>query len=203
MHETLKRLEKSKIVGVLRADSEKSALEQARAAGEGGLTAIEITFTTPGALRVIERLAGSSLIVGAGTVLAAAQARDAAAAGATFLVSPHLDDELTELAHDLNIPYIPGVFTPTEVQQARLLGCEMVKVFPIARAGGPKYIKDLRGPFPDLKVMVTGGVGLEDVLSYLEAGVQAIGLGALFADAPAETRAKTAAFMSIIAPQPG
>ena len=181
------------VVGVLRGNDPQRALELARAAIRGGLKALEVTCTVPDASKIITtlRLENRDCLIAAGTVLNATQAADAIAAGACFLVSPHLGLDVLEVANASNIPYIPGVLTPTEVVAALAAGCETLKIFPIARAGGESYLRDLRGPFPQLKALVTGGVKISEVGAYLRAGAVSVGLGDLFTGEPHEVQART------------
>jgi 2-dehydro-3-deoxyphosphogluconate aldolase / (4S)-4-hydroxy-2-oxoglutarate aldolase len=175
-------LRQAKVVGVLRASSAEMAVEASLAAARGGLQAIELTFTTPDAAKAIEALHSQlpNLLLGAGSVMNGAQAEAAIRAGASFLVSPHLSEEVLRTARKFAVPYIPGVLTPNEIVWAQSLGCEILKIFPIGSSGGLAYLKDLRGPFPDLKVMVTGGVAPHEVPAYLSAGAAAVGLGSQF-----------------------
>lgn len=185
------------VVGVLRADDSTRALELARAAIRGGLQALEVTCTVPDAATVIAtlRLEKPSCLIGAGTVLSPAQAREVIHAGAAFLVSPHFGTDILEIARADNVPYIPGVLTPTEVAAALSAGCEIVKIFPIARAGGVAYLRDLRGPFPQLKALVTGGVRSAEVSAYLQAGALSVGLGELFTGDLIEVETRTRALL--------
>ncbi|PZA05928.1 MULTISPECIES: bifunctional 4-hydroxy-2-oxoglutarate aldolase/2-dehydro-3-deoxy-phosphogluconate aldolase [unclassified Meiothermus] len=173
-------LARVRVVGVLRAPSAQAAVEAALAAVRGGLRAIELTFTTPGALEALHDLREQlpkGVLLGVGTVTNAAQGRAALEAGAQFLVSPHLGEELLELAREARVPYVPGVLTPTEIARARSLGAEVIKVFPAGSSGGIPYLKDLLGPFPDLQILATGGIKPGEVPAYLQAGVLAVGLG--------------------------
>ncbi|MFT2721559.1 bifunctional 4-hydroxy-2-oxoglutarate aldolase/2-dehydro-3-deoxy-phosphogluconate aldolase [Deinococcus sp. A31D244] len=178
------------VVGVLRAPDARTAVSAALAAARGGLRVIELTFTTPGvtgALREL-RAALSGVTLGVGTVLSTAQAREAAGAGAQFLVSPHLDGDLLRAAQALNVPYLPGILTPSEAVRAGQLGARVLKVFPAASAGGPGFIRDLRGPLPHLHLMATGGVRPHEVPAYRDAGALAVGLGGhLFPSRAVET----------------
>jgi 2-dehydro-3-deoxyphosphogluconate aldolase/(4S)-4-hydroxy-2-oxoglutarate aldolase len=143
---------------------------------EGGITQLEVTLDTPGALEAVgrERAAGRS--VGVGTVVGADDVRAAAAAGASFVVGPAVMPAMLAAALDLGIDAIPGALTPTEILQARDLGATAVKLFP-APVGGPAFIGALRGPIPDVPFVPTGGIGLEDVRAYLDAGATCVGLG--------------------------
>ena len=172
-------LRQARVVGVLRAGSAETAYQAAQAAVKGGLKMIEFTFTTPQVTQVIERFRNEypGLPVGAGTVMNAAQAAAAIKVGAQFLVSPHLGEDIQEVALQRGIPYVPGVLTPTEIVRVLSLGVPVIKLFPAGSAGGTAYLKDLLGPFPDLKVMVTGGIKPAGVSDYLQAGALAVGLG--------------------------
>jgi 2-dehydro-3-deoxyphosphogluconate aldolase / (4S)-4-hydroxy-2-oxoglutarate aldolase len=175
-------LRAAQVVGVLRASNAQTATQAALAAVRGGLRAIELTFTTPQAEIALEAVhhAAPQVLLGAGTVMNAAQAESAIRAGAAFLVSPHLSEEVLRISRKHNVPYIPGVLTPNEVAWALGLGCKVLKIFPIGSSGGVGYLKDLRGPFPDLQVMVTGGVAPLEVQAYRQAGALAVGLGSQF-----------------------
>lgn len=174
------RLGAAGVVGVLRAPSAEQALIAVQAAVRGGLKAVEVTLTTPGAEAVLDDLSHTlpkGVLLGAGTVLSTTQAETAIASGATFLVSPHLGENILEVARYHSVSYVPGVLTPTEIVRALQLGVGVLKVFPIASAGGVSYLKHLRGPFPNLQVMVTGGVSPHQATSYREAGALAVGIG--------------------------
>ena len=148
------------------------------ALAEGGLNLLEITLMSDAALTVMRRLSKSSdLIIGAGTVLNSEQAKQATDAGAKFLVSPGLDENSVRYAQENKISFFPGVLTPSEIMRAQSLNCEMVKVFPASAVGGPGYIKALKGPFPEMKWMATGGISLHDLKVYLNLGVTCVGLG--------------------------
>lgn len=167
------------VVAVIRAPDAESALNGVRALVAGGVTGIEITFSTPDALSVIRRLRdehGDRILLGAGTVLTPAQATDAARAGATFLVSPGCSRALAEAMLATSCTSLLGALTPTEVMHATALGAHAVKVFP-ASLGGPGYLKALRGPFPDIPFVPTGGVDASNLSTWLEAGALAVGVG--------------------------
>ena len=164
------------ILAVLRARSAGRAVVAGQALAKGSVTAIEVTCTVPNAPLAIARLAADdSLLVGAGTVLTPDQAAAAVHAGARFLVSPHLDDRVLDAADELGVPALPGVLTPTEVARATLR-CSLVKLFP-ASMGGPRLLAALRGPFPDLAVVPTGGVDSGNLGDWLAAGAIAVGAG--------------------------
>ena len=178
--EVLRRIEELSVVPVVRAPSAATALAAVEALLEGGISVFEITLTVPGALGVIESLVarfGDRAIVGAGTVLSAASAESAVAAGAAFVVSPGLDLKTVERMRARNIAIFPGALTPTEILTAWNAGADIVKIFPCSALGGAKYITQLRGPLPDIKLMPTGGVSLGTAVEYLRAGATAVGLG--------------------------
>jgi len=171
----------SRLVAVLRSKSADQAMELARAAADGGIRFVEITFSVPGALDVIGKLARvKSVHVGAGTVLAPQQAERAIAAGAQFVVSPSLEINLIDICHAANIACFPGAATPTEIIAAARSHADLVKIFPADLVGGPSFIKQMQGPFPDLRYMVSGGVSVENVQEYVRAGVTGICLGSSY-----------------------
>jgi 2-dehydro-3-deoxyphosphogluconate aldolase/(4S)-4-hydroxy-2-oxoglutarate aldolase len=156
----------------------------ADALAAGGVTAVEMTFTTAGALEAIEamrRTAGDALLVGAGTVLDADTARRAIEAGATYIVSPVFRAEVVEEAHRQGVPAMPGAYTPTEILTAHEAGADVVKVFP-ADSLGPSYIRGVRAAMPFLRLMPTGGVTPDNVGEWLAAGAVAVGLGSALVD---------------------
>jgi 2-dehydro-3-deoxyphosphogluconate aldolase / (4S)-4-hydroxy-2-oxoglutarate aldolase len=142
-----------------------------------GIELVEITLDTPGALESIERTAATGTTVGAGTVVRPDQVRACAEAGARFVVSPGCLPDVVGQAHTLGLAAIPGTLTPTEILTATSLGAEAVKLFP-ASLGGPDYLRSLRSPFPSVRFVPTGGIELEQIPAYLEAGATCIGLGA-------------------------
>ncbi|HPO74819.1 MAG TPA: bifunctional 4-hydroxy-2-oxoglutarate aldolase/2-dehydro-3-deoxy-phosphogluconate aldolase [Armatimonadota bacterium] len=172
------------VVAIVRADTGDEALAAARAVREGGLRAIEVTFTVPGAAEIIRRLAeemGEEILLGAGTVLTADQAREAVAAGAEYLIAPDTDPEVIAEAHRLGRPIFPGAFSPSEVARAWKLGADLIKLFPAARLG-PAYLKDLRGPFPQIPLVPVGGVDASNCADYFRNGAVAIGVGGKLVD---------------------
>ena len=142
----------------------------------GGVKVVEVTLDTPGALGVVARCAADGVTIGVGTVVHAGQVAQCTEAGARFVVTPGLVPEVVEEARRLGVEPIPGVFTPTEVLAARVAGARSLKVFP-ATTGGPGHVRALRGPFPDTAFVPTGGIGIDDVGAYLDAGAAAVGLG--------------------------
>ena len=177
------RLREQRLVAVIRAPDAQSALGAARAVAAGGVRIVEITFTVPGAPRVMAALRDEpGLTVGAGTVLTAAQAREALAAGARFLIAPNLAREVADEAAGAGVLFCPGAYTTTEIIAARDAGAQVVKVYPVGVAGGPAYIRIIRDPLPDIPLLAAGGTTLENVVPFLEAGCVGVGLGATLAD---------------------
>lgn len=180
MSGSIEQLRQVKVVPVLRSPSTEAAVATARGLAEGGMTVIELTYSTPGVLDAVHELAtDSGLLVGIGTVLTPKQAKDAAAAGARFLVSPVWLPWLPELARELDVDCIPGAASPSEIWAAHSAGATAVKVFPIARLGGPAYIRDLLAPLPELTLMATGGVDATLAKALLSAGCAAVGVGTI------------------------
>jgi 2-dehydro-3-deoxyphosphogluconate aldolase / (4S)-4-hydroxy-2-oxoglutarate aldolase len=169
------------IVPVVRASSSAEARAAAEAVSEGGIPIVEITMTVPGAVEVIRELVKSfrpdELLVGAGTVLNPEQAQRCLDAGAQFLVSPGFNAKTVALAAAERRLMMAGALTPTEVIAAWEAGSDFVKVFPAGNVGGPKYIKALKGPLPDVPLIPTGGVNLQTAAEFLEAGAAALGIG--------------------------
>jgi 2-dehydro-3-deoxyphosphogluconate aldolase/(4S)-4-hydroxy-2-oxoglutarate aldolase len=176
------------IVPVVRASSTEEALIAAEAVCQGGIPIVEVTMTVPGAVKVIRELkrsVPSEVLIGAGTVLEAETARRCLDAGAEFLVSPGLDLQTVELAVREGVLMIAGALTPTEIITAWKAGSDFVKVFPCGQIGGPKYIKALRGPLPQILLVPTGGVNLNTAAEFIEAGAAALGIGGELVDAEA------------------
>jgi 2-dehydro-3-deoxyphosphogluconate aldolase/(4S)-4-hydroxy-2-oxoglutarate aldolase len=177
----LSELQASRLVAVVRSQSADDALALASAAVDGGIKFIEITFSVPGALDVIKDLSRRGGIhVGAGTVLASQQAERALGVGAEFIVSPSLELNLVGQCHAANIACFPGAATPTEIIAAQRAHADLVKIFPADLAGGPYFIRQMQGPFPDVRFMVSGGVSLDNVQDYVQAGVTGICLGSAY-----------------------
>lgn len=174
----IEKIHSQYVIPVLREKDEETLYALAKALAEGGLKVLEVTLMSASAYKVIKRLSvDHDIIVGAGTVLDQAMAEKAMDAGAKFLVSPGLNEGAVVFARNKNVPFIPGVMTPTEIMQALSLGCEVVKIFPVSTLGGVSYLKNLKGPFPELKVMASGGVGLNDLRDYFQVGTFCIGAG--------------------------
>lgn len=179
MPDKLSRVHDAGLIAIVRADNSDEAVHVVGALVEGGAPAVELTFTTPGvdrALREVRKVYGENALVGAGTIRTLDQIELAVDAGADFLVSPNLRPEVLEAMLATGLPTVPGVFTPSEVDVALEMGAQVVKLFP-ASIGGPAHLKALRGPFPDLQVIPTGGVGLDTIASWFSAGAFAVGVG--------------------------
>jgi 2-dehydro-3-deoxyphosphogluconate aldolase/(4S)-4-hydroxy-2-oxoglutarate aldolase len=183
--EAIRRIGEIGIIPVVRAASFEEARRAVDAISAGGIPIIEITMTVPNApavIREVVRKYGSKLLTGAGTVATAASAEACLDAGAEFLVSPGLSLPVMRIAQARGKLAIPGALTPTEVMSAQDEGARLVKIFPCGNVGGPKYIKALRAPFPDLALIPTGGVGLSNAADYIAAGSFALGVGADLVD---------------------
>jgi 2-dehydro-3-deoxyphosphogluconate aldolase/(4S)-4-hydroxy-2-oxoglutarate aldolase len=175
-------IENQFVLPLMRQTNVKTMVSIARALADGGLNLVEITLMTSTAFDAISELAkDSNLAVGAGTVRNLKEAERAISAGAKFLVSPGLDEEILIFCEANDFLYLPGVLTPTEVMRASELGAEMVKVFPASSLGGPKYLESLSGPFPEMKWCATGGVGIADIKAYSKSGASAVGIGSQLA----------------------
>lgn len=164
---------------MLRTETPTALPAIAEALLNGGITAIEITMTTPDALSSIDAVKeaiGEDGIVGIGSVTAPRTAREAIRAGAEFVVSPIFKNSIVEVSHELDVPVVPGGFTPTEVVRAHEAGADLVKVFP-ASNGGPDYIRALKAPLPHLDLMPAGGVSKENAGEWLRAGAEIVGVG--------------------------
>lgn len=169
-----------RVIGVIRAQDAQEAVWAAETTVAGGLPLVEITLTTPGAYEAIARMRENpEVTVGAGTVLDEAMARQAIKAGAQFLVSPHTDPAIIRLCRDWGVLVVAGAATPTEALTASRLGADIVKIFPAETLGGPRFLKLLLDPLPWLKLMPTGGVTLDSLSAYFEAGAHAAGLASV------------------------
>jgi 2-dehydro-3-deoxyphosphogluconate aldolase/(4S)-4-hydroxy-2-oxoglutarate aldolase len=180
-----KRIGEIRIVPVVRAANAAEAQEAVKAIYAGGISVVEITMTVPGAFEVIREVArhyGEKLLVGAGTVLTYEQAVECLDAGAEFLVSPGLSLPVLKGAQARGKLAIPGALTPSEVMAANREGATLIKIFPCENLGGPKYIKALKGPFPKLDLIPTGGVNVLNAGEYFAAGSFALGVGSELVD---------------------
>jgi len=177
--ETLDRVRELGLLAVIRGPSQELTLEMVDALVAGGVLGIEITYTTPHAEAVVKTLDkkfGDSILLGMGTLVNPSQVERAKRAGANFIVSPHCDVELVEAMTSSGLGVMVGAFTPSEVMQAYRLGSDVVKIFP-GSLGGPAYMKALRGPFPDIPMMPTGGVSADNLADWFAAGAVAVGAG--------------------------
>ncbi len=184
---SLSRIIDCGIVAVMRAPSGQMLGDVAQALLDGGVEAIEVTFTVPGAHRVLEQVAdrlGDNIVLGAGTVLDPETARTALLAGAEFIVAPTLNLDVIRLCRRYDKAVIPGALTPTEVLTAWESGADIVKVFP-SDLTGPGYLKALRGPLPQVRLMPTGGVNLQTAADFLRAGACALGVGGALVESKA------------------
>lgn len=180
-------IERAGVVAVIRMKDPAKVQAVVDAIAAGGVHAIEVTMTVPGAIGLIEELAPrmpSGFLFGAGTVLDADTARQVIDAGAQFIVSPVFRKPMIAACHDRGVPVTPGCFTPTEILDAWDAGADIVKVFP-ATALGPGYIKDVRAPLPQVKLMPTGGVTVENAGEWIAAGAVAVGVGSALLDSTA------------------
>lgn len=184
--DTVQRLKELGIVPIVRTASAEAAIRSVEAIAEGGIPCAEITMTVAGAVRALEKVAdkfGDKIILGAGTVLDPETARICMLAGAEFFVTPSLNVRTIDLVKRYSKAIFPGALTPTEIVTAWEAGADAIKVFPCSALGGAKYIKALKGPFPHIEFVPTGGVNLETVNDFLAAGCCAVGVGSELIDA--------------------
>ncbi|MBB6218514.1 2-dehydro-3-deoxyphosphogluconate aldolase/(4S)-4-hydroxy-2-oxoglutarate aldolase [Anaerosolibacter carboniphilus] len=178
--ETIQKIVESGVVAVIRAESKEQGMKIIEAVKKGGIKALEITMTVPGAVDIIKELSevykNEDVIIGAGTVLDPETARACILAGAKYIVSPSLNIETVKLCNRYRIPVMPGIMTVKEAIEALDYGAEIVKVFP-GNAFGPSIISAFKGPLPQGNFMPTGGVSLENVKDWIKAGAIAVGTG--------------------------
>ena len=182
--ETTARIERDGIVAVVRLESAAALSRLVEALAAGGVRAIEVTMTVPGAIDSIRRLTSSvpdDMLLGAGTVLDPDTARRAIDAGARFVVAPVFRPAVIAACHAADVPAMPGCYTPTEILDAWDAGADIVKVFP-ANGLGPSFLKDVRAPLPQVKLMPTGGVSIDNAGEWLRAGAVAVGVGSALVD---------------------
>ncbi len=179
-HQILNKVVDNGVVAVVRANTKEQAESIVEACHKGGLLNIELTFTVPGVVELIESLInkyeGTDVIIGAGTVINEVDCKKAIDAGAKFIVGPGFDEDVLETCKSHQIPYIPGCMTITEMMNVTKKGCEIVKLFP-GSSFGPGFIKDVKGPLPDIKIMPTGGVDLDNAADWIKAGAVSLGIG--------------------------
>jgi len=189
------RITSTGIVPVIRASTARNALMAVDALYKGGISVAEITLTVPGAEKVIESLRknfGAELLVGAGTVVDVEGAQRCLDAGAQFIISPGFDAATVEFVKSKEIVMIAAALTPTEIMTAWKSGADLIKVFPCNAVGGPTYIKSLKGPFPEIPLIPTGGVNLETAADFIGAGSAALGVGSELVPASALDSGKPA-----------
>lgn len=177
---TLSKLREVGIIPIIRASSADVVLPVAEALLQAGLPIVEITLTVPGAIEAIAAVAKhhrGKLLLGAGTVTDAETCKRTVDAGAEFIVTPCLVPEVIQAAQRASVPVIPGALTPTEIFEASRSGADMVKVFPVQSVGGAEYVRALRGPFPGIPLVPTGGVTLDNIAEMFKAGAAAVGVG--------------------------
>lgn len=206
--EVFGRMMSEGLIPIVRVTTAQEAIDVADAIKEGGVNFIEITMSVQGAIDVIKELTlkyKDEIIMGAGTVLDPETGRAALLAGAQFIVSPTLNLDLIHLAHRYSAVVIPGTMTPTEILTAWNAGADMVKVFPAAQVGGPEYIRAIRGPLPQILLVPTGGVNLQNAGAFIKAGATALGVGGELVDKKALKEKKlhiitenTRAFLKVI-----
>ncbi len=191
----LKKITDIGIVAVIRSETIEEGIRISKACVEGGIPAIEVTYTVPGATEVIkalkEQFTSEELVIGAGTVLDAATARIAILAGSEFIVSPAFDKETAKLCNLYQVPYMPGCMTITEITKAMQYGADIVKLFP-GSAFGPSFVKAVKAPLPQANIMPTGGVSLENIDEWFKNGVIAVGAGGKLASGSSEDIIATA-----------
>jgi 2-dehydro-3-deoxyphosphogluconate aldolase/(4S)-4-hydroxy-2-oxoglutarate aldolase len=183
--EVFNRMVSEGLIPVIRVSSAQEAVDVADAIKEGGVSLIEITMSVPDAIDTIKELTHKykdKIIMGAGTILDPETARAALLAGAQFIVTPTLNLDVIQLAHRYSAVVVPGAMTPTEILTAWNAGADMVKVFPAAQLGGPEYIKAIRGPLPQILLVPTGGVNLQNAGAFIKAGAAALGVGGELVD---------------------
>lgn len=177
--QALQEILSSKVIAVIRMTEAAKVAAVATALLRGGVRALEVTMTVPGAVGIIRELSRTKepgALIGAGTVLDAAAANDVIEAGADFVVSPVTDAGVIRACREAGVLVAPGAFTPTEIMAAWGAGADIVKVFP-ATSLGPQFFRDLRGPLPDVRLMPTGGVTIENAREFIAAGAVAVGIG--------------------------
>ncbi len=191
----LKKITDIGIVAVVRSETIEEGIRISKACVEGGIPAIEVTYTVPGATEVIkalkEQFTSDELVIGAGTVLDASTARIAILAGSEFIVSPAFDEETAKLCNLYQVPYMPGCMTITEITKAMQYGADIVKLFP-GSAFGPSFVKAVKAPLPQANIMPTSGVSLENIDEWFKNGVVAVGVGGKLASGSSEDIIATA-----------
>jgi 2-dehydro-3-deoxyphosphogluconate aldolase/(4S)-4-hydroxy-2-oxoglutarate aldolase len=194
--ETLTSLLEEKIVAIVRLDSGEQLVHAAEALIAGGISVVEFTFSTPGALDMLKEASahfGDEVLLGAGTVLDPETARAAILAGAQFIVTPSVNLATIEMCKRYGKPIVAGAMTPTEIMTVWEAGADLVKVFPASALGGPEYIKAVLAPLPHLRLVPTGGVSTDNAAQFLKAGAAAVAVGGNLVDKKAVARGDWAA----------
>ena len=196
------RIREVGIIPVVRATSADEALKSVEAILRGGIPVIEVTLTVPGAIEVIKALTSrfdESVVIGAGTVLDSDTARQCIDVGARFIVSPALDIPTIDTCDALDVPMFPGAMTPTEAVAAWRAHAPAVKIFPASAVGGPTFIKSMKAPLPQIELIPTGGVTVQNTGDYIKAGALAVGVGAdLVKGDPATISAKAREYVAAV-----
>ncbi len=174
----IETIEKHKLMVAVRTDTPESAYKAAMACINGGIRLVEITFSVPDADEVIKKLRKETgALIGAGTVLGIGNLKKALKAGASYIVSPHLDEDIVKLTKKAGAVSVPGACTPTEIYRAHIAGGDIIKLFPFVEMGGPDFLKAIRGPMPFIRFMLSGGVNLDNLPEYLSAKSSCILIG--------------------------
>jgi 2-dehydro-3-deoxyphosphogluconate aldolase/(4S)-4-hydroxy-2-oxoglutarate aldolase len=177
--EVTKQLQIDRIIGIVRLNDASNLVELAQVLQDAGVNFLEITLTTPNAFEAIEKISemlDDDFYVGAGTVTTLNLAEKAIKSGAKFIVSPNFKKEVIEISHSNSILAMPGCLTPTEIFEAHEAGADIIKIFP-SSLGGTAYLKEIRGPFPEIKFMPTGSITLDMIAEYLKVGAFCLGIG--------------------------
>ena len=194
---SLEIMERARVVPVIRTGSEATARRAVDVLARAGFSIFELTMTTPGAISIVADLAGDpDRLVGAGTVMTAAEAEDCIDAGARFIVSPAVRREVADVCRARQVEVFLGAATPTEVATAHELGAAAVKLFPAAQLGGPGFVRAVRSVFPGIALMPTGGIGTGDIAAYLDAGAVCVGMGGRLVDERALAAGDDAAILA-------
>ena len=191
--EVISQITKGGVIPVIRASSKEEALAVIEAIVAGGITTLEVTMTVPGAVELIAQLADrDELLIGAGSVLDPETARECIDAGARFVVSPATNFDTVLYCNEVETVVMPGALTPTEIANAWDAGADFVKVFPADSMGGAKYLRSLKAPLPQIKLIPTGGVNQQTAADFVKAGAEAIGVGADLVDLKAVREGRSA-----------
>jgi 2-dehydro-3-deoxyphosphogluconate aldolase / (4S)-4-hydroxy-2-oxoglutarate aldolase len=183
--EVIEKIRQIGVLPVIRANSEQEARRIVDAIQAGGITTIEVTMTVPNAVSLIENLIkdyGDALLIGAGTVLTKEIAAQCLAAGAKFIISPTLNHDTIEFCNEREVVVMPSAMTPTEILTAWSAGADFVKVFPASAVGGAGFLKAVKAPLPQIRLIPTGGVSLDTAADFIEAGAEAVGVGGELVD---------------------